>query len=183
MKTCTICRRTPEEREAIEKALLSGEPLRTLGTRYGTSATSLWRHKMYHLPASLAKAHEAGEAARADSLMEHVRNLDARAEQLYQHALAILEEARASQDPTTAVKAIREATGVLKQLQNGAQLRAKLSGEMPSQERDHPNVSARVAFIVMPAIKEGVRPVMLDLAPGRERLIPAPLPADAQENP
>ena len=83
-RPCTICRHP--EREAIDRALVAGTPLRKIAEHYSdTSITALFRHKSDHLPPYLTKAREAQEAARADSLLEQVRSLQ-------EKTLGILEE-------------------------------------------------------------------------------------------
>ncbi len=73
------------------------------------------RHKANHLPAKLIMAQAAGEVARADSLLDQVRSLQAR-------AYGILDTAEGTGDLRTALGAIREARGNL-------ELLAKLLGE------------------------------------------------------
>ena len=66
-RPCSIC--VHPEREAINKALVVNEPLRDIAGRYGTSKSSLERHKDEHLPVKLAKAHAAKETRLADDLL------------------------------------------------------------------------------------------------------------------
>ena len=99
-RRCTVC--DHETRTSIETALISGAPLRDIAGRYGVSKSALERHKADHLPAGLAKAREAEEAARADDLLSHVRGLQGR-------TLAILESAEVSGEHRTALAAIAEA--------------------------------------------------------------------------
>ncbi len=77
-RTCTVC--SHRDREAIDQALVSGEPFRHIATRTGTSTAALQRHKHDHVPRSLAKAKEAQELAHADGLLDRVRWLCGRAE-------------------------------------------------------------------------------------------------------
>jgi hypothetical protein len=103
-RVCTVCRHP--DLEAIDKALVAGEPLRNIAERTGTSATALFRHKADHIPALLVKAQEAGEVARADSLLDHLLNLLAK-------AMDILTKAGKAGDLRTALMAIREARSTL----------------------------------------------------------------------
>src|SRR5688500_18113467 len=82
------------------------------------------RHAAEHVPETLAKAHEAAEAANADSLLGQVRSLQAR-------ALAILDRAEADGQLMPALAAIRETRGCL-------ELLGKLMGEL--DERPQVNV-------------------------------------------
>jgi transposase-like protein len=125
-RQCTICGQA--EREAIDSALVAGEPYRNIAERFGTSATALVRHKTDHIPASLSKAKYAEETTHADSLLEQLLSLN-------RETLAILKQARAGDDNELALKAIARAE---KQIE----LQAKLLGEL--QE------GATVNVVVMP---------------------------------
>ncbi len=105
-----------DARAEIDRALVASEPLRTIADRWSVSKTSLMRHKAEHVPATLAKAQEAQEVARADDLLAGVRALQAR-------TLAILEAAEEASQHRTALAAIREARSNL-------ELLAKLLGEL-----------------------------------------------------
>ena len=114
-RTCTVC--THPEREAIDQALIDGESTGKISGRYRTiDERALRRHRSNHLPATLSKAHEAEEVARADNLLGRVEDLQAR-------TLAILEAAEETGELRTALGAIREARGNL-------ELLAKLLGEL-----------------------------------------------------
>lgn len=109
-RTCTICNHP--KREPIERSLLSGNPLRTIAERWSVSKTSLLRHKTDHLSASLVKSQEAKEVLRADNLLDQVRALQTRTENLFGEAENILTLALKSKDLRTALAAIRELSGV-----------------------------------------------------------------------
>jgi hypothetical protein len=114
-RRCTVC--SHPEREAINKALVAGEPYRTVANRYESlSQAAVQRHQENHLPATLARAKEAGEIAHADSLLEDVRSLQRR-------TLAILEATEETSEHRVALAAIREARSNL-------ELLAKLLGEL-----------------------------------------------------
>lgn len=113
-RTCSICRHP--EREAIDSALVASKPFRYISVCFGTSVSSLFRHKQDHIPATLAKAVEASEVAHADNLLSEVRELQTR-------TLGILARAEASADLRTALSAIGQARGNL-------ELLAKLVGEL-----------------------------------------------------
>jgi hypothetical protein len=130
-RRCTVC--DHETRTSIETALISGAPLRDIAGRHGVSKSALERHKADHLPAGLAKAREAEEAARADDLLSEVRGLQAR-------TLAILESAEASGEHRTALAAIAEA-------RRNLELLGKLAGEL--DERPVVNVLVSAEWIVI----------------------------------
>src|SRR5215208_1052776 len=114
-RRCTVC--AHPKVEAIDMALVAGEPYRSVANRYESlSQASVQRHSENHLPATLAQAKEAEMVAHADDLLEQVRDLQVR-------TFAILEAAEASEQHRTALSAIREARGNL-------ELLAKLLGEL-----------------------------------------------------
>ena len=113
-RACTIC--THPGLDAINRALVEGAPNRRIASQYDVTERAVRNHKSGHLPATLAKAQEAEEVARADDLLSDVRDLQTR-------ALAILDKAEGSGDLRTALGAIREARGNL-------ELLAKLLGEL-----------------------------------------------------
>jgi hypothetical protein len=106
-RVCTICRHA--QRPAIDRALVSGEPYRHIAERFGTSATALTRHKADHLPAALAKAHEASEVAAADDLLGQIQ-------ELRRKAIELLGKAEKAGDYRTALMGIREARACIETL-------------------------------------------------------------------
>jgi hypothetical protein len=124
-RRCTVC--DNPERHSIDEALVSGAPYRSVAKRFRLSESAVYRHKVDHLPAHLLKAREAEEAARADELLEQVRNLQA-------HALDILERAEKTGDLRTALAAISHARGNL-------ELLGKLAGELDERPVVNLNVS------------------------------------------
>jgi hypothetical protein len=107
-RTCTVCAHA--NRPTIDRTLVAGqEALRTIADRFSVSKTALGRHKENHLPATLAVAREAEQAASADDLLSQVRDLQGR-------AFAILDRAEGTGDLRTALGAIREARGNLELL-------------------------------------------------------------------
>ena len=125
-RRCTVC--AHPKVEAIDMALVAGEPYRSVANRYESlSQASVQRHSENHLPATLAQAKEAEMVAHADDLLEQVRDLQVR-------TFAILEAAEASEQHRTALSAIREARGNL-------ELLAKLLGELD----DRPTVNVLIS--------------------------------------
>ena len=53
-RTCTVC--THADRPEIDQALLTGQPLRDIAGRVGTSRSALLRHKKADIPTTVAKA-------------------------------------------------------------------------------------------------------------------------------
>lgn len=124
-RTCTVC--THAEREAIDAALVAGEPYRGIAQRYAASPDAVFRHRSDHVPATLAQAAEAWEVARADTLLDQLTELrgDAR---------RIGSKAEGAGDLKTALAGIRELVRIV-------ELTAKLVGELD----ERPTVNVLVA--------------------------------------
>jgi len=133
-RRCTICEHP--QRDEINKALIETQNIAEIAKRYGVSYDSLFRHKQRHIPEALAKAQEARQIAKADSLLDQVRTLQGK-------TLAILEEAEKTKNYLTALKAIREARGNL-------ELLAKLLGEL--QEKQIINILVAPEWISLRAV-------------------------------
>jgi transposase-like protein len=125
-RRCTVC--DHPGRHGIDEALVSGAPYRSVAKRFGLSESAVYRHKTEHLPVHMLKAKEVEETARADDLLEQVRNLQT-------HALGILERAEKSGDLRTALAAISQARG-------NVELLGKLAGELDERPVVNLNVSS-----------------------------------------
>jgi transposase-like protein len=136
-RRCTVC--DHHERHSIDEALVTGAPYRSVAKRFELSESAVYRHKTEHLPAQLLKAREVEEAARADDLLDQVRNLQA-------HALDILERAEKSGDLRTALAAISQARGNL-------ELLGKLAGEL--DERPVVNLNIAPEWLELRAVIVG----------------------------
>lgn len=122
-RTCTICQHP--DREAIDKALLAGKlSNRRIAAQCDVSEIALRRHVAAgHIPKQLAKAQEANEVAKADTLLAQVGALRDK-------ALAILDKAERAGDLKTALQGVREAKGCL-------ELLARLQGQLLEQQAIH----------------------------------------------
>ena len=118
---CTVCQHV--SRDAIERSLIHGEPMRDVAGRYSLSKSALHRHRNAHLPKALAKAQEAEEIVRADSLLGEVEALMARTDTIYSECVA-------AGDMRLALSAIREKRGCL-------ELLGKATGELDRPEPRH----------------------------------------------
>jgi hypothetical protein len=116
-RRCTVC--DHPERHGIDETLVTGAPYRSVAKRFELSESAVYRHKTEHMPAHLLKAREVEEVARADDLLEQVRNLQT-------HALDILNRAEKAGDLRTALAAISQARGNL-------ELLGKLAGELQQE--------------------------------------------------
>jgi hypothetical protein len=74
-RSCTVCRHP--QRDAMNTAIIVGAPYRRIATHFETSEVAIRRHRA-HLPSAMSKAHNAQEVARADSLLDQVRALQAK---------------------------------------------------------------------------------------------------------
>lgn len=106
-KPCSVCIHIA--RREIDRALLENVPLRSVAAKHGVSVTALHRHKNGHIPPALAQAAEAQEVADADSLLEQLQALRARAD-------AITAQAEQTGDLRTALAGIREMRATLEVL-------------------------------------------------------------------
>jgi len=120
-RTCTIC--AHNRRTEIDRDLLAGRSLRNVAQRCSVSTTALFRHQK-HISATLVKAKEASEIARADSLLDQLRNLTTEAQSLKR-------KAEQGGDYRTALAAVRELCRLI-------ELMAKLTGEL--DERSQTNI-------------------------------------------
>jgi len=105
-RTCTVC--VHPAREAIDKALIAGEPYRGIAKRYEASEAAMFRHRE-HLPATLVKAQAAETVAQADDLLQQLQALRNK-------AMALLLKAEAAGDYRTALAGIREARACIETL-------------------------------------------------------------------
>jgi transposase-like protein len=113
MRPCTVCKHTA--REEIDRALVGNASYRSVAKQFDISEPATFRHRQ-HLPATLVKAHEAEEVAQADSVIDEVQAIAAKARTLTAKA----EEAG---DLRTALMGLREIARIL-------ELKARVGGEI-----------------------------------------------------
>lgn len=124
-RPCTVC--AHPDRDAIDRALVAGEPNRRIAARRAVSEQAVRRHKDDHLPAHLARAHAADAEADADDLLARLRSLN-------RETADVLREAKGAKDHELRLKAIARAE---KQIE----LEGRLLGEL----RDGATVNVLVA--------------------------------------
>ena len=112
---CKAC--THESRLTIDRACVRGESNRAIAEQYGLSDSVVGRHRNNCLTRQLLKASEIKETAHADVILADVQDLKWR-------TLDILSKAEEADGHDTALKAIREARGLLETL-------GKVTGQMP----------------------------------------------------
>jgi hypothetical protein len=100
-RTCLAC--SNSEREAIDQALVVGEPLRNIAKRVSISPAGLLRHKT-HVAGTIAKAQERREEKLSDSIHAEMRRVLAKAWEL----LAKMESAGDYRGAIVASREVRE---------------------------------------------------------------------------
>ena len=78
-RTCLAC--TSPEREAIDNALASGEPLRNIAKRVSISPAALLRHK-HHVANAICKAQAQREERVGETLLDEMRRVQHKAWEL-----------------------------------------------------------------------------------------------------
>lgn len=155
-RKCTVCKHS--RRSDIDRALLSGEPYRSIAKQYGTSVTSLHRHKADHIPAALTQAQEAVEVTRAGDLLARVEGLLNTTEEILANNL----DRESPQSQQVALGAIREARGCI-------ELLAKVRGQL--QEGTKINVTLNPQWVqIRTSILRALAPHPEALAALREAL-------------
>jgi len=178
-RTCTICNHP--SREAIEKALLAGDSFRNVAKRFETSTTALYRHKSDHLAASLVKAKDAADLARADSVLAEIRAQVQGITNLYTEAQGILQDARKAKDLPTALKAIRELSNLHRETRATLELVAQITGEMEKAKQEAAQVNVGQAVIFAPPPLPPGAPCNLDPEYWRQQGFLGPMAAREQE--
>lgn len=123
-RVCTICNHA--ERSAIDDELVKGTAFRIIAERYGTSLGTLFRHRD-HTVSTIAKAKEAADVARGDTLLDKMRGLE-------EDARRIARKAEETDDFRTAIASVRELTRIV-------ELQGKLAGELD----DRPQIAVMLA--------------------------------------
>ena len=78
-RICLAC--SSSEREAIDRALVAGQPLRNIAKRVSISPAALLRHKS-HVAGTIAKAQERREENLGDTIFDEIRRLQGKALEL-----------------------------------------------------------------------------------------------------
>lgn len=126
-RTCLAC--SSPEREAIDNALVAGEPLRNIAKRVSISPAGLLRHKN-HIAQTIVKASEQREARLGDSLLDEMRRVQ-------QKAWELLSKTESEGDHRGSIVALREVRECLESL--GEILATAKAGEPKQDERFDPS--------------------------------------------
>jgi hypothetical protein len=103
---CKTCKRP--DRAAIDAAIVSGDALRDIARRFGSSKDAISRHRP-HVGAAIVRADERRAARGDETLFEKVERLEADARRLG-------ERAESEGDLRCALASVRELTDVVKLL-------------------------------------------------------------------
>ncbi|HLJ62153.1 MAG TPA: hypothetical protein VKZ50_20725 [bacterium] len=167
-RTCTVCRHP--QRPSIDEALLAGQAFRDIARRCRVSKDALARHKA-HVPATLAKAREARETSRADSLLASITALRERLERA-------LEASQTAKDVASLARELRETLRLLLELEgrlrHGTQVQVAVSlVASPEWQRLLPRIV--VALAPFPDAREAVLAAIEgeDTGPGPSRTLAA----------
>lgn len=117
-RTCSIC--SHEQRAEIDAELIAETPLRNIAERFGTSSTTLHRHRQEHLPSKMVKAKEAEEEVEATDLLSRLRALN-------EETRDVLRAAKKSDAHGLRLQAIQR-------LERQLELEARLLGELIDQQ-------------------------------------------------
>jgi hypothetical protein len=156
-----VCTRT--DRGEIDVALIEQQPNRRVAARYGLTEQAIRRHRNGHLPARLARAHDAKEVAWADGLLDQLRDLQRR-------TLGIMTVAEETGDVRTALVAITVARGnlaLLAGLWNAPGRPAWWTGEArwtPPDEPAGPLTAEQAAVVreMPPTLREQIKRWLLE---------------------
>lgn len=150
-RICTVC--SSPNRAAIDEAVTRGESFRRIAPRYGVSDRALRRHAAEHVPDAIVKAHEAGEATRADDLLGLLREAVADARRLRQ-------KAENEGDYRGAIGAVKALSDVVAALANIADRLARAEATKPAPSKpvlsDDELAGAIEALLGRAAVREEV---------------------------
>jgi hypothetical protein len=133
-RTCTICGNP--DRDAIDAAIVTGQVIRATAALYRVSEDALARHAAHHLPRVAVEAHHSAEAERGQSLLDQLRQLQAR-------TLALLDRAEAAGKLTPAILAVGQA-------RQNLELAARLLHEL--DERPQVNLIVSPEWLALRAV-------------------------------
>ena len=131
-RTCTVCNH--EDKEEINKQLITGTSLRNIAKQFRLNSTSLHRHKERHISEELLKSKNAIDSLKADNTFGEYQKAKARIEELNKKTYDLLAKAEAEDDHKACIGYIREARGQESELREQRKLLAELEGKLASQQ-------------------------------------------------
>ena len=124
-RSCLAC--SSPEREAIDKALVAGEPLRNIAKRVSLSPAGLLRHKN-HVANAIGKAQAQHEERLGDTLLDEMRRVQRKAWEL-------LSKTESERDHRASIVALREVRECLKSLGEMLEKTEEVNGGPSEKER------------------------------------------------
>ena len=124
-RSCLAC--SSPEREAIDKALVAGEPLRNIAKRVSLSPAGLLRHKN-HVANAIGKAQAQREERLGDTLLDEMRRVQRKAWEL-------LSKTESERDHRASIVALREVRECLKSLGEMLEKTEEVNGGPSEKER------------------------------------------------
>ena len=112
-KSCTVCKH--KDAESITLELLRGEPVRSVGTKYGFSSSAIQRHKG-HIPQQLPAEVADTDIVEVKTALASLRELERRADLIYRQATI-------DADPKLALQCLKELRGI-------STVYARITGEL-----------------------------------------------------
>ena len=149
-RACSVC--TSPNRAELDEALAANRgSFRGVARQYGLSPDAVERHARAHLPKVLALAAGAREAARGDSLLDKVRQLEEDARRIQRRA----EREGDLRCAVGATKVLVDLVGTLTDVSKALADRGRVDGDLPSS--DSFETAVRVAnFLANIAARAGI---------------------------
>ena len=163
-RVCTACGH--DERDALNRAVVRGAPLRRIAESHGLSESALRRHAASCVPRELVAAENAYEAAEAGRLLADALELEARAKSL-------VDRAETEGDVRAAVVALREARECLA-------LRARVGAELRRQEGVSVREASALVGVAVGRVMDFVPQADREQAIGELKRLAEDLPPDNQ---
>lgn len=144
-RACSICAR--DDRNAIDEAIVAGQPIRAIGRRFHASRDAIARHQVAHLSPALVKLQAVRDEQRGETLLERMETLIARTERL----LSAAEESGA----------MGQALSAIDRMWKGYELVGKVTGEIKSGGTTNQTINVLTHPDVLRVI-QAVRHVLAD---------------------
>ena len=131
-QNCSVC--SHGQRIELELAIMAGTPLRAVAARFGTSATSLSRHRG-HISGALAKVQETHQVARAATVSEALESFHSKTRGILEECQQIARDAAASGDPKLRLGAVKASLDTLAELRAQLSFRAEVEKHRPQSQQ------------------------------------------------
>lgn len=125
MADCAVCRHP--KRLQIDKALVAGEPVRSIASRFGAHYSAVHRHRP-HVDATILKAKENQDLAIGNELLVEVLARENETQEMYSIAKDMIHVAKAAGNTREVRANIKTAVAVLSEDRAHKELRGELTG-------------------------------------------------------